>query len=470
MLQRDPEELFEACPDGVAILDTGSGTILRTNERCAKFSGRSREALAGTPVEALTPDDWRPATPLDTLIERAQTEPITFDWRIERPDGGVVDLRCSMRSPQDTRNQALVTIRTHQGANHRTVQRQLQRREERFRRLFEDHSAPMLLVDPETGEIERANAAAADFYGYDEPTLTSMTIQEINQLSDEEIARLREEADSEETNRFIFPHELANGDVREVEVDSSPIHAGGKRLLFSIIHDVTEREANRRRLERQNEQLEVLNRVVRHDIRNDMTVVTSYADLLTEYVEGDGEEYLDTVRKHTRHAVELTTTVRDLMAAMLDDDATQAGEITLPRCLEAELDDARSGYDDAEFTVDGSLPDVPVVGNEMLSSVFRNLLSNAVQHNDKETPEVTVTAEQGNEEVVVRIADNGPGIPDAQKADIFGKGEHGMDSSGTGLGLYLVHTFVDQFDGEVWVTDNEPAGAVFHVALPKADS
>jgi PAS domain S-box-containing protein len=346
--------------------------------------------------------------------------------------------------------------------------RKLRLREQRFRRLFEGHSAPMMLVDPETGGIERANDAAAAFYGYDREALTDLRVQDINQLDDEAVANRRRAADQGEANRFIFPHELADGEVRQVEVDSSPIHTGEKRVLFSIIHDVTERERTREQLERQNDQLEVLNRVVRHDIRNDMTVVLSHAEMLREHVDDDGQEYLDSIVEHGDHAVELTKTVRQLMRTMLDDDCVSSDAIDLSHVLTAELADARAGLD-AEIIVDGRVPSVRVAATEMLSSVFRNLLTNAVQHNDSNDPTVTVSADTGEESVVVHIADNGPGVPDAQKADIFGQGEQGMDSSGTGLGLYLVYSFIEQFGGDVWVTDNEPRGAVFHVELPLAE-
>jgi len=346
--------------------------------------------------------------------------------------------------------------------------RELRFRERRFRRLFEGHSAPMLLVDPDSGAIERANDAAAEFYGYDAATLESMTIQAINQLDDEEVARRRRVADQGERNRFIFPHELADGEVRQVEVDSSPINTGDDRLLFSIVHDVTERERNRRTLERQNEQLELLNRVVRHDIRNDMSVIINYAELLRDHVDDAGAEHLDTLAEHSEHVVELTRTVRELMETMLGEDASEHGSVDLARVLRSEIEDLDAGHDDVSVTVDTPLPDVSVRGNEMLSSVFRNVLANAVTHNDKDEPAITVRAETTADAARVHIADNGPGIPASQREEIFGKGEHGIDSPGTGLGLYLVHTFVDQFGGEVWVTDNEPTGAVFHVELPRS--
>jgi signal transduction histidine kinase len=120
-------------------------------------------------------------------------------------------------------------------------------------------------------------------------------------------------------------------------------------------------------------------------------------------------------------------------------------------------------------TVEGSIPDVEVVGNDMLGSVFRNLLRNATQHNDKTPPEVTVSAAEHDDIVEVRIADNGPGVPDAQKDEIFGRGEKGLESSGAGIGLYLVQSLVDTYGGDVFVEDNDPEGAVFVVELPIAE-
>jgi len=105
----------------------------------------------------------------------------------------------------------------------------------------------------------------------------------------------------------------------------------------------------------------------------------------------------------------------------------------------------------------------------MLHSIFRNLLTNAVQHNDREVPTVTVSASERDETVVVRVADDGPGVSDEQKDEIFAKGTKGGESAGTGLGLYLVETLVDTYGGSVHVEDNEPRGAVFVVELP-ADS
>jgi PAS domain S-box-containing protein len=100
----------------------------------------------------------------------------------------------------------------------------------------------MLLVDPESGMILNANDASARFYGYSKAELLAMRIDQINILSPEQVKTEREHAVSEERSYFVFPHKLANGEVRTVEVHSSPIVFQDHKILFSIIHDITKRK------------------------------------------------------------------------------------------------------------------------------------------------------------------------------------------------------------------------------------
>lgn len=118
----------------------------------------------------------------------------------------------------------------------------LRESEERFRNMFERHQAVMLLIEPENGTIVDANAAAAEFYGSSREELRELKIQQLNQLPPEEVAAERQRVLEEQRNHFVFPHRIATGEVRWVEVYSTPIAAQGRTLLFSIIHDVNDRK------------------------------------------------------------------------------------------------------------------------------------------------------------------------------------------------------------------------------------
>ena len=117
----------------------------------------------------------------------------------------------------------------------------LRESEARFHLMFEHHGAIMLLIEPHSGMIVDANQAAVTFYGLPKAALCAMSINALNALAPEQVAAERLRALHEERDYFVFPHTLADGAERIVEVYSSPISLQEKPLLFSIIHDITER-------------------------------------------------------------------------------------------------------------------------------------------------------------------------------------------------------------------------------------
>jgi PAS domain S-box-containing protein len=117
-----------------------------------------------------------------------------------------------------------------------------------FRELFAHHAAMILLVSPADGSIVQANDAAVRFYGYPRETLLGMTVFDINQLPADEVKRMMAAARQERDAYFVFPHRQAGGEIRSVEVYSSPIEMEGRRFLLSILHDITERRLTQRAL------------------------------------------------------------------------------------------------------------------------------------------------------------------------------------------------------------------------------
>lgn len=131
----------------------------------------------------------------------------------------------------------------------------LQDREERYRALFKDNQSVILLIDPATGLIEDTNLSAAAFYGWSLDEMKGMKISEINTIPLEQIQQNMQNAVEEKLNYFHFKHRLRNGEIRDVEVYSGPIKLDNRTLLYSMVHDITERRvaenALRNHLQRQ---------------------------------------------------------------------------------------------------------------------------------------------------------------------------------------------------------------------------
>ena len=146
------------------------------------------------------------------------------------------ELLCSLA---DNLSFGIKTLRNREAREH--AENLLKQSEERFRKLFENHTATLMLIDPETGRIIDANQAAADFYQWPVEKLRRMLIQDINTLDPEKVMEEMEKCRTSKQTRFSFRHRSAQGSISDVEVFGSKVEIAGKEMLYSIIHDVTER-------------------------------------------------------------------------------------------------------------------------------------------------------------------------------------------------------------------------------------
>jgi diguanylate cyclase (GGDEF)-like protein/PAS domain S-box-containing protein len=121
--------------------------------------------------------------------------------------------------------------------------------ENRYRGMFNNNHAVMLLIESETGKILDANPSACSFYMYSLEELKNMKISEINALTDEAVLKEMDFAKSETRKHFNFVHRLSNGEARDVEVYSGPIEVNGEKILYSIVYDVTEKIRKQKEIE-----------------------------------------------------------------------------------------------------------------------------------------------------------------------------------------------------------------------------
>jgi PAS domain S-box-containing protein len=128
------------------------------------------------------------------------------------------------------------------------AEKELIESEEKFRKVFHNHAAVKLIIDPDTGNIVEANVAAARFYGWRVEELKTMNISQINTLSKEEIKAEMDRAGRLLNTNFNSRHRKANGEIRDVEVFTSKIEIGGRVFLHSIVHDVTQKKRAEKQL------------------------------------------------------------------------------------------------------------------------------------------------------------------------------------------------------------------------------
>ena len=230
--------LFKMESDALFLIDAQNGKILEANEAAVNLYGYSNDELLQMRNVDLSaePEETKKAGE-----NAASSGVVEIPLRYHRKkDGTVFPVEINATSLQWNGRPVFIPAIRDITERVRTEER-LRESENRFRSYFQDNKSVMLLVDKETFDIIDANPAAADFYGYSLEQLKQMKIMEIYMLPPIEIAEKIEMASRRHENAFLFPHRLASGEIRQVEVYSTPIRIGQKEALHSIIHDVTER-------------------------------------------------------------------------------------------------------------------------------------------------------------------------------------------------------------------------------------
>ena len=467
------ETVFETIEDAVYVTDR-EGTITYVNSAFEELTGYdAAEAIGETPrilrsskhSDAFYDEFW------ETILAGEQWD---GEFRDQRYDGEEIVLETTITPITDSDGtvQWFVAVARDVTERRQYVEELTQAREQ-LRQII-DLVPDLIFAKNREGEYLLANETTAAAYGLTPEEVEGRTEAEIiPDIEDSEQFRRDDQEVIESGEPKEIPEETlttADGETWTLRTTKIPYEVAGtdEDAVLGYARDVTALKAYENRLKRQRDNLEMLNQVVRHDIRNDLQVVLTYADLLEEYVEGEGREYLDGVQESTQSAISLTKTARELAEVMLETD--RGGDrVSLERTLRQQVEELRSVHPNADFEFDGDVPDVDVLADEMLNSVFRNLLVNAVKHNDKQVPEVTIRAETNEQTATVRISDNGPGIPEAHIDDIFEQGETVFETNGTGLGLHLVESLIDAYGGRIWVENDEPEGAIFSVELPLAE-
>ena len=262
-------------------LEGFDGSAVNTNSQGVEvLTSSARVPLAGWFVIATLPTNEAFA-PIQNMLQRIQIATVLLTlvagvlawWMLKRqlaPLETAIKTLSALSDSNDapqllaiTRNDEIGDLLTAFNRLLNTLgerDKELHRSEERFRNFFEKNSSVQLLIEPKTGLIEDANLAAVAYYGYPRDQLIGMSISNINTLSPDRVTEERFKALQESRNYFQFEHRLASGELRDVEVHSTPIESDNKTLLLSIVHDVTDRKLAQEQLRQSNlEQKAILN-------------------------------------------------------------------------------------------------------------------------------------------------------------------------------------------------------------------
>ncbi|MCX7161638.1 MAG: ATP-binding protein, partial [Rhodocyclales bacterium] len=248
-------DLYDFAPLGYLSLNA-EGMIEEINLTAVALLGGERQKLLRRSLTSLVLAEDQPRWLALFMTVQQQGGKGTVDVAVQRGDGTLfqAQIDCGRQEAGD----GALRVALSDISRRKQAEQTLRSSEALFRTMFEQSDLVMLLIEPDSGAIVDANAAAVRFYGYAIEDFKALHIHQIITLPADEVAGRLLKAARGDQNAFVFAHRLAGGKVRAVEVHASRIEVGGRILIFSIIQDVSEKERQRAELDAYRNNLEAL--------------------------------------------------------------------------------------------------------------------------------------------------------------------------------------------------------------------
>lgn len=469
------------------------------NERWAEIVGWTLAELAPVSIKTWLdlahPDDLSESERRLNRVFAREDDHYDLECRMLHRDGSIVwvhDRGKVIEWAED--GSPLYMAGSHTDITHRKrIETQLREDEELYHAIFEKSRAVKLLVDPASGALVDVNSAACAFYGYTRERMRSMRVSELNTLAPELIQREMRRALHEHMGYFEFRHRLATGEIRDVEVYSSAVRIGGRDLLNSIVHDVTDRrraQDARVALQRQLQQAEKAESLARmagavaHRFNNQLQAMLGNLEL-TRLALAEGESaasLLDAAKRATLEAAQLG----DLMLTYLGQKPGHPEPIDVAAFCRDHLEHFRAALRaDAMLEFEDSTDACVVTADpQQLAEVIGHLLANAAESRERGPARVRLrvscepaSALEGRHRVpldwcptesrlaCIAVGDDGAGIAPEALEKIFDP-FYSTKFTGRGMGLSVLLGLVRMHGGAVTVDSTPGSGSTFRVYLP----
>lgn len=472
----------------------GFAPFIEVNDAACRRYGYSREEFLGLSAKDITKkidaEKHARSSHRKMLMEKRR---LVFETTHVKKSGEAFPVEINSNII-DGDGQSLVFAVVRDITERKKAENALRESEERYRDMFRNNHAVILLIDPSSGDIVDANPAAVSFYGYSTSRLKSMNISQINRLSFEDNLKKMEMVRQEKKTHFYFRHHLASGDTKDVEVYTGTIKMQGKELLFSIIHDVTEYKKNeeeRINLEAQLIQAQKIESIgtlaggIAHDFNNILSPIIIHSEMIMDDLDLDSP-----LQEDAKAIYDAGKRARDLVKQILTMARKRSEEKILLKSSIIIKDAIKFLRSTIPTTIDiryynKTVKDTVLADPTLLNQIVMNLCTNAA-HAMRESGgllEITLSNKtieynrmnginnlSPGKYLEISVKDTGTGISpeiiDIIFEPYFTTKEPG---EGTGLGLAIINGIVQNYGGGVSVQSRPGKGSAFYVHIPLAE-
>ncbi len=477
---QESEELFRVLADTSipAILLVQDNRIIYSNPAAQQSLGYSKEEFLNMYFwEPIHPDFREQIKSYGSSLLHGERIPGRFEIKFVKRNGEVGWCIITI-APATYKGKVAGVVSALDITGRKRIDEALQESEEKFRVLSETSPAAIFLYQGD--KLIYANPAAEALSGYTKDEIVRKNFWGMVHPQYVEMVKKygRERQQGKEVpSRYEVQYVTSRGETRWAELAVGMIKYKGKPAGVAIAFDITDRKRAEAALIDSKAQAELYVDLMGHDINNLNQVALGYLELATERLAMDEKtkELIEKPKEALEKSSRLISKVKKLQ--LTRSGALEAHKMDAGKVLE-DVVRLYSSVPDREVSISYKYTPGLVEADELLADVFSNLVVNAIKHSPCDRPlaiGVGMEKAAGKDRGYYRICvdDNGPGIPDEKKANVFGRFTPEKDKvKGNGLGLYLVKSLVEKYKGKVWVEDRVPGdytkGCRFVVMLPAA--
>ncbi len=249
----------------------------------------------------------------------------------------------------------------------------------------------------------------------------------------------------------------SEGEKVPVEIGTSNLELKGKKTVLGVFRNISERM-------KAEERQEFLHSLLRHDVRNKIQITQGYHELLEDL--NTSEKFGELIQK-AKESIKESMDIIEKVSQLREAQEEEIKDIEIEPILKKTIEQEKNIAEDKGIRIETNCPDIrsKVKGGPLLNQVFSNIIENSIQHS--ECNKIQINGDISKNEVICTIEDDGKGISEQEKEKIFNKGYTTDQERGTGLGLFLVKTLLEIYDGSIEVKDSDLGGSKFIIHLKK---
>lgn len=359
--------------------------------------------------------------------------------------------------------------------------KELLENKEQFDCIYQNSQSCMLIIDPANGRIVNANKAAIKFYGYTYEQLCSIRITDINILSKGEVRKAMNDVQKCKSGHHFFKHKLASGIIKDVEVYSDEIIFDKRKLLYSIVHDISELRKTQKELIIAKNKAEESDRLksaflanMSHEIRTPMNSILGFTDLLNNphNTKEQKDKYYTIINKSSKQLLHIIDDIIDISRIESNLIQTHLKNISVNKTLKYITESFKQTHathkEEIELLLNIPTHDVLLATDEYrFIQICNNLLSNAYKNTEKGTIKIGYEVQDNTAQFYVK--DTGCGIPNDKFDLIFDRFSQLTKEDyrkGNGLGLSITKGLVQLLGGNIKLKSQVNKGTTFYFSLP----